>query len=93
MVGREEEGAMHKDELIYLHSVLLQLRIFFEEMGIQADFDRYDEMNISPVHIHRSKSEHKRAIFLLGEALAEAITSRSNLYERMHEIAESVSSR
>ena len=61
---------MHKEELIQLHTYMAQM----ERNGITHEFDDYKALSISPVHIHRSKADHKRAIFILGGELANLMS-------------------
>jgi hypothetical protein len=61
---------MEKEELIHLHMLLAQFKKYCEDKGLDCDFSRYNQLNISPLQVHRSKEEHKQAIFLLGTALA-----------------------
>lgn len=86
---------MHKDELIHLHSLLVEIKKYFEEQeDVEEDlFEDYESLGTSPVHIHKSKSEHKHAIFVLGEQLAENMTDdewseAGRVGERMNELAE-----
>ncbi len=60
---------MHKEELIQLHTLLVQMKKFFEENG-KGEFSQYQSLKISPIHVHRSKAEHKHAIFVLGKEIA-----------------------
>lgn len=64
---------MQKDELIQMHTLLCQIKNHLTTTGVARDnsFREYETLGISPVHVHRSKGEHKRAIFLLGKELAE----------------------
>ena len=64
---------MQKEDLIYLHTVLAKVKRHLESEGVTTDFSRYEAMHISPAHIHRNKTDHERAIFLLGEAIAQAV--------------------
>lgn len=64
---------MQKEELIYIHSVLAQVKRHIEAERADADFSGYEVLHIQPVHLHRSKNDHKRAIFTLGEEIARAI--------------------
>jgi hypothetical protein len=64
---------MRKEELIYIHSVMLQVKRHIETEDANADFSGYDALHIQPAHVHRSKNDHKRAIFTLGEEIARAI--------------------
>jgi hypothetical protein len=64
---------MQKEELIYIHSVLAQVKRQIEAERADADFSGYEVLHIQPVHLYRSKNDHKRAIFTLGEEIARAI--------------------
>jgi len=65
---------MHKEELIQLHTLLVQMKNFFEENG-RGEFSQYQSHQISPIHVHRSKSEHKHAIFVLGKEIASIMAN------------------
>jgi hypothetical protein len=61
---------MKKEELVHLHMLLAQMKKFCEQHGLDCDFSKYQELDISPFQVHRSKDEHKQAIFVLGTELA-----------------------
>jgi hypothetical protein len=61
---------MKKEELIHLHMLLAQLKKYCMENGLDCDFSKYNDLGISPFQVHRSKEEHKQAIFVLGTELA-----------------------
>ena len=67
---------MKKEELIHLHLLLAQFKRSFEDVGLEYGFTRYEELNISPSQIYRSKEEHKRAIFVLASELASMAVAR-----------------
>ncbi len=86
---------MHKDELLQLHSLLCQVRRFFDSAELpQGDaFEDYEDLEVSPQHIHKSKTDHKRAVFLLGKGLSEMVMSaepdqQARLRERFLRMAE-----
>jgi len=56
---------MKKEELIHLHMLLAQLKRYCEENDLDCDFSEYNELDISPFQVHRSKEDHKQAIFVL----------------------------
>ncbi|MHC1611237.1 MAG: UPF0058 family protein [Candidatus Methanospirareceae archaeon] len=68
---------MKKEELMHLHMLLAQLKEYCEESGLDCDFRKYKELGISPSQVHRSKEEHKQAIFALGTELA-SISAKNN---------------
>ncbi len=84
---------MHKEELIQLHTLLVRVKNYFEEHKCcNGEFERYDSLHIGPMHIHRSKAEHKHAIFVLGRELAavmepEELTGIGRISTRMQELA------
>ncbi len=89
---------MHKDELIQLHTLMAQIRKHFEHMGMNKSFNEYDSLSISPLHVHRSKAEHKHAIFVLGNDIAAAlsddeVSGMGRTSERMQELAVRASER
>ncbi len=83
---------MHKDELIQLHTLMAQIKRHFESTGMSNSFNGYNSLSISPLHVHRSKAEHKHAIFVLGNDIAASlsqddISGIGRTSERMHELA------
>lgn len=88
---------MHKDELIQLHALMAQIKKHFEHMGIEDEFSEYNSLAISPLHVHRSKAEHKHAIFVLGNDLASVLSKDSlpgiGTSSRMQELAHRASMR
>ena len=85
---------MHKDELIQLHNHLSTIMEYFvqqNDIDIEV-FSPYEALDVSPSHIHKSKSEHKHAVFVLGQALADAMSdyefsNAGRLSKRMGELA------
>jgi hypothetical protein len=65
---------MRKQELVYVHGLLLGVHEFYEERtGEAVSIPEYDAMDVRPTSIHRGKAEHEAAVFALSEALAEQI--------------------
>lgn len=68
---------MRKQELVYLHGLLLGVRDFYEERtGTSISTPEYDAMDVRPTSIHRGKAEHEAAVFALSAALAEQMGTR-----------------
>ena len=62
---------MRKQELVYVHGLLVGVREFYEERtGESVPAPEYDAMAVRPTSIHRGKAEHEAAVFALAEALA-----------------------
>jgi len=69
---------MKKEEVVHLHKLLFHMKKCFEENGLDCDFEKYNELYITPRDMQRSKEEHKRAVFLLASELAsKAVTKLS----------------
>ena len=86
---------MHKDELLELHEELVVIKEQFERFEDVEDdlFEPYEQLDIDPSHVHKSKSEHKHAVFVLGNALASAMSddefsSAGRIGKRMKELAD-----
>jgi hypothetical protein len=69
---------MQKDELIQLHTFLLQLKTHLEEFlgedGI-AEFQRYQKLDVTPYQVYKSKREHTLAVFMLSKGIADLLTN------------------
>lgn len=85
---------MHKDELLELHEQMVTIMEYFQRQeGIDDTlFDAYYELEVTPDDVHKSKSEHKHAVFVLGNALAAAMSedefsSAGRIGKRMQELA------
>jgi hypothetical protein len=46
---------------------------------VEGTFKDYDELNIRPHHIHRTKSEHTYAIFLLSSTIGKILSEKGNV--------------
>jgi hypothetical protein len=86
---------MHKDELLELHEQMVTIMEHFRGQETVDDglFEPYDELDVDPSHVHKSKSEHKHAVFVLGNALANAMSEdefspAGRVGKRMKELAD-----
>ena len=83
---------MHKEELISLHQMLYEIKDFFECANPDLKFAEYHSLKINPAQMHKSKMEHKYAIFVLGNELANAMkqvefSASGRISARMKELA------
>ena len=62
---------MKKQELIHLHGLLAEVSKHYVQSGGQITLDQYETLGVRPTSIHKSKTDHKAAVF----ALANCITS------------------
>ncbi|MFC4359911.1 UPF0058 family protein [Halobium salinum] len=91
---------MHKDELLELHEQMVVIMEHFrsrEEVD-SALFEPYEQLAVDPSHVHKSKSEHKHAVFVLGNALATAMSddefsNAGRVGKRMQELADDAESK
>lgn len=84
---------MHKEELINLHQMLSEVKDYFEQINPDLKFTQYHALKITPSQQHKSKMEHKYAIFVLGTEIANAMkdmdyNSSSRISARMKELAD-----
>jgi len=87
---------MHKDELLELHEQMVIIMEHFketEDVGGFEGFEAYEQLDVDPSHVHKSKSEHKHAVFVLGNALATAMSkdefsNAGRISKRMEELAD-----
>jgi hypothetical protein len=91
---------MHKDELLELHDQMVRIMETFREMDdVDASvFDTYDQLDVTPDDVHKSKSEHKHAVFVLGNSLAtvmseDEFSDAGRIGKRMAELAEDAESK
>jgi len=85
---------MQKEELIQIHTFLLQLRTQIENLTENNDsqaFSSYDKLDIGPHKIHKSKNEHKLAVFELNKGIAKLLQENNfsifqNIYKNLEEI-------
>ena len=64
---------MQKDELIQIHTFLLQLKTHLDDMVDNNDgleFQSYDKLDVTPYQVYKSKREHKLAVFTLSKGIA-----------------------
>ncbi len=84
---------MHKEELITLHQMLFEIKDYFEYANPNLKFTQYNSLKINPTQQHKSKMEHKYAIFVLGNELANAMkdvefSASGRISARMKELAD-----
>ena len=92
-MGRETQ----KDEIIQFHTFLLQLRTHLENMIENNNthaFLSYDKLNIVPHKIHKSKKEHKLAVFELSKGIADLLQENDcSVFQRIYDDLEKMCDR
>ena len=85
MINFNGFGTMNKEELIQLHTLMVLMKDFLEQRG-KGEFSKYNSLQISPLHVHRHKYEHKNAIFILGKEILSAMYDDSNRLVQIDDI-------
>ncbi|WP_435117121.1 UPF0058 family protein [Halolamina sp. C58] len=68
---------MKKQELIHLHGLLSEVRAEYEDAPEpELDLTGYEEFGVQPTSIHRSKTDHKRAVFELIHGLTDSLDEK-----------------
>jgi hypothetical protein len=79
---------MQKEEIIQLHTLFAQIKNELEGQSPHNNgtFIEYEEFGVLPHHVHKSKNDHKKAVFILGKEIAE--TFSHNKYSSIGRVAE-----
>ena len=65
--------------MIQLHQFLVYvLKYLAEDNQISNDCSEYMTLKISPHHIHKTKAEHKHAIFVLCKIISQVIAEKED---------------
>ena len=63
---------MKKQELIHLHGLLAEVCEHYEQMAdCSVEHSTYTELGVRPTSIHKSKTDHKAAVFALTNGITE----------------------
>jgi hypothetical protein len=63
---------MKKQELIHLHGLLAELQTQSDAAG-ERPSEKYRELGVQPTSIHRSKTDHKAAVFALIHGITDEL--------------------
>jgi len=67
---------MQKQEIIQFHTLFAQIKEELERLFPDEEmFKEYMAFGVFPQHVHKSKKEHEKAVFILGEEIARAFSS------------------
>ena len=65
---------MKKQELIHLHGLLAEVRDQCEAWeGAEMTLDDYEATGVRPTSIHKSKTDHKAAVFELVRGITNSV--------------------
>jgi hypothetical protein len=69
---------MKKQELIHLHGLLAEVCNHYEQkVGTEVAHTEYVELGIRPTSIHKSKTDHKAAVFALAKGLTDEMSAET----------------
>ena len=72
---------MQKEELLHLHMLMVHIKKYYESTtNEEISTERYDALEISPVHIHKDKKAHKDALLTLGEEVVTHISGHHRVH-------------
>jgi hypothetical protein len=70
---------MKKQELIHLHGLLAQVRDHYEgDSDTVIEADEYASLGVKPTSIHKSKTDHKEAVFALASGIVSTMETTSD---------------
>ena len=62
-----------QQELIDLHGLLAEVRKQCEFWDNEMDLAMYEELGVKPTSIHKSKTDHKAAVFKLTAGITDSM--------------------
>ncbi len=64
---------MRKNELLHMHSLLVQVAEEYIRRGVAtpADFEEYHRLGVTPMALRESRTTHETAVRTLARALAD----------------------
>jgi Predicted metal-binding protein len=68
---------MKKQELIHLHGLLSEVQSQYDRWSMELDLEEYEELGVKPTSIHKSKTDHKAAVFALADGITGADPAES----------------
>ena len=62
---------------MHLHMLMFHIKLYLEGItNVEICIDRYNSLNISPIHVHKDKNAHKNALLTLGDEIVSHIYDR-----------------
>lgn len=62
---------MKKQELIHLHGLLAEVSKHYTQTNGELSLDGYRQLGVRPTSIHKSKTDHKAAVFALARCITD----------------------
>ena len=72
-----EGDSVQKEELLHLHMLMTHIKKHYENITHEEiRTERYNSLEISPVHIHKDKKAHRHALLTLGDEIVSHIHNK-----------------
>jgi hypothetical protein len=69
---------MKKQELIHLHGLLAEVCNHYEQMAeLDLEHAEYSDLGVRPTSIHKSKTDHKAAVFALADGITDEMENEA----------------
>ena len=62
---------MKKQELIHLHGLLAEVSKHYAQTDGEIELGSYRQLGVRPTSIHKSKTDHKAAVFALARCITD----------------------
>ena len=70
---------MKKQELIHLHGLLAEVGNYYERVSAgELNLGEYESLGVRPTSIHKSKTDHKAAVFALADGITGTMKESSD---------------
>lgn len=80
-------SSFSKQEYIHLHHLLSEIADYveqeldkpYEELEELEKYQIYDELGVKPTALHKNKSDHKEAVFLLADSITDFLEGKNEV--------------
>ena len=68
---------MKKQELIHLHGLLAEVSKHYAQTEGEISLESYRKLGVRPTSIHKSKTDHKAAVFALSRCITDEMAVKT----------------
>ena len=69
---------MKKQELIHLHGLLAEVSKHYMQNDGELSLESYRQLGVRPTSIHKSKTDHKAAVFALARCITDEMAPEAH---------------
>ena len=72
--------SFRSEDLRYLHDLLYETASYLNQeecIDLDQEFDDYRNLGVKPIHAHKSKSEHKKALQVLSSTIVDSLSEQN----------------